>query len=195
MGKAAQTRQYIIEKSAPVFNKRGFSGTSLQDLTTATGLTKGSIYGNFENKDEVALEVFHYNLKKMNLFFTAEMSRKDSFREKLLTYPNLYENFLDNAAFPEGGCPILNTAVEADDTNETLKSVARKSMLSWKDSIQLLIESGISAGEFKSDVPPQTSALTMLALLEGATLVGKLTHNDEFLKAIMSSLRKLVMEL
>ncbi|HAE68223.1 MAG TPA: TetR/AcrR family transcriptional regulator, partial [Sphingobacterium sp.] len=54
MSKAEQTRQYIIEKTAPIFNKKGYFATSLSDITTATGLTKGSIYGNFKDKDDLA---------------------------------------------------------------------------------------------------------------------------------------------
>ncbi len=74
MTKAEQTRAFIIEKTAPLFNKKGFEGTSLSDMTTATGLTKGSIYGNFSNKDEVALEVFDYNLQKIERFGAFEGS-------------------------------------------------------------------------------------------------------------------------
>ncbi|MBL7756118.1 MAG: TetR family transcriptional regulator, partial [Chitinophagaceae bacterium] len=48
-GKAERTRQHIIEKAAPFFNKKGYADTSLSDITAATGLTKGAIYGNFEN--------------------------------------------------------------------------------------------------------------------------------------------------
>ena len=51
MSKAKRTKWYIIEKTAEIFNKKGFSGTSLTDLTSATQLTKGSIYGNFEAEE------------------------------------------------------------------------------------------------------------------------------------------------
>ena len=61
MNKAERTRQYIIEKTAPIFNKKGYAGTSLSDMTGATGLTKGSIYGNFNDKDEVALAAFDHS--------------------------------------------------------------------------------------------------------------------------------------
>ena len=53
MSKAEKTKEFIIEKSAPIFNKKGYAGTSLADIMEATNLTKGSIYGNFENKDEL----------------------------------------------------------------------------------------------------------------------------------------------
>jgi TetR/AcrR family transcriptional repressor of nem operon len=58
MTKAEKTKAFIIERSAPLFNSKGYSGTSMNDLMDITGLTKGSIYGNFENKDEVALAAF-----------------------------------------------------------------------------------------------------------------------------------------
>ena len=59
--KSEATRQQVIESTAELFNKKGYLGTSISDLEKATGMTRGSIYGNFENKDAVALAVFDYN--------------------------------------------------------------------------------------------------------------------------------------
>jgi AcrR family transcriptional regulator len=73
MSKAEKTRQFIIEQTAELFNKKGYAGTSLSDITSATGLTKGSIYGNFENKDEVAKEVYLYNSKRLQISFTMSL--------------------------------------------------------------------------------------------------------------------------
>ena len=64
MSKAERTKNFIIEKTAPLFNMKGYSGTSMSDITAATGLTKGSIYGNFENKDEVAIAAFLFRWQK-----------------------------------------------------------------------------------------------------------------------------------
>ena len=58
MGNAASTRELIIDKSIPIFNTKGYYATSLSDITQATGITKGAIYGNFKNKDEVASEAW-----------------------------------------------------------------------------------------------------------------------------------------
>ena len=52
------TRQLIIEKALPIFNAKGNAATSISDITSATGITKGAIYGNFKNKDEVATAAF-----------------------------------------------------------------------------------------------------------------------------------------
>src|SRR6218665_1471974 len=131
MTKAEKTRQFIIEQTAPIFNQKGYAGTSLQDITNATGLTKGSIYGNFGGKDEVALAVFDYNLKKVTDIFESEKSSCKTSREKLMVYVKVYSDF-QNFGFPMGGCPMQNTAIEADDTYPALKKKALNAILSWK---------------------------------------------------------------
>ncbi|HET8924648.1 MAG TPA: TetR/AcrR family transcriptional regulator, partial [Candidatus Acidoferrum sp.] len=60
MTKGEQTRRKIVEAAAPIFNKRGYEGSSLSDLMDATGLKKGGIYRHFSNKEELAAEAFDY---------------------------------------------------------------------------------------------------------------------------------------
>lgn len=195
MSKAERTRQFIIEKTAPVFNRKGYAGTSLNDMTTATGLTKGSIYGNFGNKDEVAIEAFHFNHKSISANFLNAISQKNTYKEKLLVYPTLYEDlFIKVIAF--GGCPILNTATEADDTHPVLKEHANTAIENWKKNIVLLIEKGIEAGEFKAkDINPEQTALTIVASIEGAIMITKLSGKSNYFKAIMLSVRKMIEDL
>lgn len=61
MKKSLETRSFIIKKVAPLFNKKGFAGTYLSDMNEATSLSKGSIYGNFKDKNEVAIEALKFN--------------------------------------------------------------------------------------------------------------------------------------
>lgn len=191
MNKAEKTKQFIVEMTAPVFNEKGYTGTSLNDMTNATGLTKGSIYGNFANKDEVALACFDYNLKKVNTIIRQEMDKKTTCRDKLMVYVHIYENFLKHP-FPTGGCPILNTAVEADDTHPLLKQKAVDAILSWKGAITGLIEKGKEEGEFSEDVNAEQTALTMIATIEGCIMIAKLTGKMNYRNAIMQSVGKMV---
>src|SRR6202012_5198616 len=92
MNKAERTRQFIIEKAAPLFNTKGYAGTSLSDMTEATGLTKGSIYGNFSDKDEVALACFEHNHRMVRETIRKEMERYTAFRDKLMVYIEVYSN-------------------------------------------------------------------------------------------------------
>ncbi|HVX48784.1 MAG TPA: TetR/AcrR family transcriptional regulator [Chitinophagaceae bacterium] len=186
MSKAEKTRAYILEKTAPIFNTKGYAGTSLTDMTDATGLTKGSIYGNFENKDEVALAAFDFNLRKVRSIISTEMEKRATVKEKLLVYVDVYENFM-NYPFPAGGCPILNTAVEADDTHPALKKKAADAIAAWRDSITGLIETGIKTGEFKKTLNAENAALTVIAMIEGGVMISKLTGKQDYRKAVMQS--------
>jgi TetR/AcrR family transcriptional repressor of nem operon len=190
--KAERTRQFIIEKTAVVFNKKGYAGTSLSDLTEATGLTKGSIYGNFENKEEVALAVFDFNSCRTSDRIQLLTAKETTFYNKLLVYTKVY----GSSAFADrGGCAILNTAVEADDTNSLLKERAAKAIVKWKKNIVELIQGGITAGEFKADMDVNQSALSMIALIEGGIMIGKVTGSQANLDKILETVKQLIDEM
>lgn len=191
MSKAEQTKAFIIEKIAPVFNKKGYAGTSLSDITEATGLTKGSIYGNFENKDEVALAAFDFNLKKVNAIFKNETGKESSAKKKLKAYIKVYENFA-KYSFPEGGCPILNTSTEADDTHPMLKQRAMEAIAGWKKSVSDIIKTGIANKELNKNTDPDQAAITIIAMLEGAVMISGVTGKPQYKNAVMRSLEKII---
>ncbi len=152
----------------------------MSDIEAATGLTKGSIYGNFASKDEVALAVFDHNLGKIETIIRSEMSKKQSAREKLLVYAAVYDNFANY--LPEGGCPILNTATEADDTHPALRKKATTAINNWKNKIVSIIEQGIAAKEFSNKTAAEETALTMIATIEGAIMITRLTGKTGYRK-------------
>ena len=191
MSKAEQTKAFIIEKTAPIFNKKGFEGTSMSDITTATGLTKGSIYGNFVNKDEVALAVFDYNLQKVETIIRSEMAKYETAKDKLMVYVNVYDNFLHHP-FPEGGCPIMNTATDCDDTHPALKKKAASAINNWKNKIIQLIEKGITDKEFSKTADAEKTALSMIATIEGAIMITKLTGKTTYRNAILETVKEMI---
>lgn len=191
MSKAERTKTFIIERTAEIFNTKGFAGTSLNDMAIATGLTKGSIYGNFANKDEVALAVFDYNLAKLQLAIASSLANEQTAKAKLLAYATCYEKFL-LPPFTSGGCPILNTAVEADDTHPALRKKALTAVLSWKNNIVALINLGIINQEFKPDTNAEQFALSMIAMIEGAVMIAKLTEQTAVVGTVMKTLKTMI---
>lgn len=194
MNKAEKTRQFIIEKTAPIFNVKGFAGTSINDLIQATGLTKGSIYGNFKNKDDVALAAFDHNLKMVHEVIRQGMDNKDSVKDKLLVYVTVYNNFLE-LPFPNGGCPILNTSTEADDTHPQLRQKAADAIMQWKDNLQALIKKGMDNREFHAETDPEQMALTIIAMIEGGIMMVKVTGKLNYRNAVMQSIKKMIEDL
>jgi AcrR family transcriptional regulator len=163
-------------------------------MTEATGLTKGSIYGNFEDKDAVAVAAFDYNAGKIQDIVRGEMDRYEGIRDKLLIYVHVYQN-LDKYPFPTGGCPLLNTAVDADDTHPVLKAKVSGVVQGMKDRLVALLEEGVRRGEFKPTVNAEQVALTMLATIEGCIMISNLSGKARDMKLIMQSVEDTIRNL
>jgi AcrR family transcriptional regulator len=189
--KAERTRNFIIEKTAEIFNRKGYAGTSMSDITEATGLTKGSIYGNFENKEEVALAVFEYNRSMVFNTVQAQLEKAETYFEKLMVFGRVYKDVLASVG-NRGGCPILNTAVEADDTNIPLQMSAAKALFSWKKNIVGIIEKGAQAGEFRQGVNAEQMAVSIIALIEGGVMFSKVTNDYTHMDHVLATVQALV---
>lgn len=192
MSKAERTRQFIIEQTAPIFNKQGYVGTSLNDLTAATGLTKGAIYGNFENKEEVALAAFDYNLGLVEEGLSAGIHSAATVREKLLAMPRFYRE-----AFPrvceKGGCPILNAAIETDDAPPTaLRQRVQDSLARWHRNVARLIEQGQQTGEIRPGADAGRYATLFISLTEGGIMLAKATGDAAALYTSLTHIEQLI---
>lgn len=194
MSKAERTKQFIIEKTAPIFNVKGYVGTSINDITSATGLTKGSIYGNFENKDEVALAAFDHNFGAIASYIREKTESHPRIIDKLLVYPETYRNFF-NIPFMVSGCPILNTSTEADDTHPMLRKKAIKALKSWQISLEKHIELGIETKEIKAGTNASEFSAVLMSLIEGAVMQAKVTGNSITLNITMDFLEKMIKDL
>jgi TetR/AcrR family transcriptional regulator, transcriptional repressor for nem operon len=73
-----------------------------------------------------------------------------------------------------GGCPILNTAVEADDTELPLRARAQSAMTELQKLIGVTVKQGVVAGELRPEADPRRIAAIFTALLEGAIMLGRL---------------------
>jgi TetR/AcrR family transcriptional regulator, transcriptional repressor for nem operon len=191
MGKAERTREFIVEKTAPLFNRKGYAGTSMSDLTGTTGLTKGAIYGNFQNKDEVALAAFDYNLGRMIQRVRALQADDATALGKLRAYINVYRTGLFSPTL-SAGCPIVNAGVEADDTHAGLKKKVTEALNSWHRSLSAIIHQGIRSGEIKADVDVAAFSSLMIAMIEGGITVSKISGDTSYLNQSFDHLEKLI---
>lgn len=192
--KSEKTRRFIIEKAATLFNTKGYVGTSMADITAATGLTKGSVYGNFINKDEVAIEAFKYNLAKIGIIFQGGLSAGQTPLDKLLLLPGAYRKIY-TAISQIGGCPILNTASEADDTNPKLKQLAQQAVKRLTDTIAHIITEGVQQRQLKPDTEPEKVAGLIFVLMEGGFLISKLNESDWFFENALEQVKKMIDDL
>lgn len=179
--RSERTRRLIIETAAPIFNKKGYAGTSMADLTSATGLTKGSIYGNFKDKNEVAVNAFQHNIDLIFDFFSKELKAAGSTLDKLLAYPRGFRKIYP-MILSYGGCPILNTGVEADDTHAVLRKMAVDVLSKWKKNMVALIDKGIDEGSIDPSTDAQSTAEILISLMEGGSVLSKVTGEASYMR-------------
>jgi len=59
-----QTREHLLAAAAEVFAERGFHGASLDEVAAVAGFTKGAVYSNFKNKEDLFLALFRANYER-----------------------------------------------------------------------------------------------------------------------------------
>jgi len=191
VSKAEQTRQFIIEKTAPLFNKKGFDGTTLSDLTKATGLTKGALYGNFRDKEEIGAEAFRYSIRKVKEGARAHMAGAGTYKKQLATLLDFYAEYVFDPPVA-GGCPLLNTAIEADDHRTSMRRVVTEELLSVTQFMEDLITQGIRTGEFKTETRAKELAYTFFCAVEGAIMFSRVERSREPMDLIVKHCKKIL---
>ncbi len=176
MTKGEETRQAIIEKAAPLFNQRGFLGCSMSDIMEATGLQKGGIYRHFSSKEHLAEAVFRYSAEaSMKL----RLGALDAAADPLAALRELIQRFVHAPSAVPGGCPLLNTAVDADDGNEALRSLVRRSFQHWRNRIVRIAEMAAEAGQLEADTDVRWLADAVISTLEGAAMLSRLERSRD----------------
>ena len=180
MSKAEKTRQFIIEKTAPIFNRKGYAATSLADITEATGLTKGSIYGNFENKEEVVIEALRYNVSKRSGGLDEVISASQNPLDALIGMLEYHREKLMQV-LKTGGCPMLNAATEADNHLDFLKNTVQRQFQGWQMKFIKVIEDGQAQGYFKKDISADNYAKEFIMLIEGGILLSGTLDDKKYM--------------
>lgn len=178
--KAERTTTYIIETVAPIFNKLGYVGTSMSDLTQATGLTKGALYGNFENKEALAISAFEYSSKKLLSKIDEVLSIEGSSLDKIFALTDFYRHYDDFTA-DLGGCPVLNTGVDAQNNNKLLASASKEIIKEIEGKIALVLENGTNSNELKLPVTPLQFAKQFYTMIQGAIAMSTITRDRKYL--------------
>lgn len=186
-GKAGRTRQFIIEQAAPIFNSKGIAGTTIDDILAATKMAKGGIYGNFENKEAISIASVDFLFGKMSARAYAVMSKEKTAIKKLFAFIDLRKNPLE--PFIEGGCPILNFGVDADNTNPTVKKKVRAMIEGSMKAFINILKQGIANGELSDKLNPEEYCLKVLVMLEGATLVSRVTDSVKPMHTVIKMLK------
>ncbi len=179
MSKGQISKEFIVQTAMPVFNVKGYNGTSLQNIIEETGFQKGGIYRHFNSKEELAIASFKYAYQQMRNAYLSSYAREDAPDIKLEKFLTSMKKFLSKPPVI-GGCPILNTAVDVDDTNEPLRKVVQDAANEWEMFITSIFEDGKKKKIFIKNIDPVKEAHFFMAAIEGAIMFTKLHRNISY---------------
>ncbi|MEM9450437.1 MAG: TetR/AcrR family transcriptional regulator [Cyanobacteria bacterium P01_E01_bin.6] len=181
MSKAQETRSRIIEKSASLFNMQGYSGASMSDVMKVTGLKKGGIYNHFKSKDDLALTAFDFAAEQASRRYIDAVKKSRGALAKLHAIIATFYTSIDELQI-SGGCPLMNTAIESDDTHPALRDRVQQAMTRWRGLIARVVSQGIKTGEIRASVNPEAVATILISTLEGALMMTKLYGDRTYLE-------------
>jgi TetR/AcrR family transcriptional repressor of nem operon len=144
----------------------------------ATGLEKGGIYRHFSAKEELAAEAFDYAWQAAT---DVRMEDLDSIPDSVDKLKRFITNFIERRPSVPGGCPLLNTAIDADDGNPILRERARKALRQWQDRLSEIVRAGLKKKEIRSCVDPKKLVTLIIGSLEGGLMISRLERDREAL--------------
>ena len=183
-----------MEKASILFNSKGFAGTSMEDILKATGLSKGGIYGNFRSKEEIAMQAFDFAVERVSRQIQERTRVIDHALDKLKAVVYFYKEHVLHPPV-EGGCPIQNTAIDADDNNEQLRQRVMEVLDEWQSRIAHTVEKGKQRGEVHPEADAYTFARQFIGTLEGGIMLSQLYKDITYFDAMARLLLRLIEEL
>jgi len=187
------TKQLIIQKSAALFNTKGYNACSLNDIMKATGLQKGGIYNHFKNKDEIAIESFDYSFELIKNRFQNALANCSTGHEKIMAIIDVFASFYTEPV-TLGGCPIFNTAVDSSGIHPSLTEKARSAINHLKRYIELKIDDSINSGEFKPGIKSEELSTLIIISMEGALIMARVNNDSGPVHTVVKYLTQMINE-
>ena len=185
--KAERTKQFILETAAPIFNQKGISGANIDDVLAATKLTKGCLYGHFESKEDLALQVVEHMLNTNGEKMLLTISKGKTAKAKVFAFLDFYKDPLNT--YLKGGCPVFNIAVESDDNFPAIKEKIAGVIRHGQELFVSILNQGISGGEFSDKLDPAVYAFKAVSAVEGAVVMCRAMNTAKPMAGLLRSLK------
>jgi TetR/AcrR family transcriptional repressor of nem operon len=186
--KGSKRRAAILASTAPMFNQRGFAGTSIAEILQATSLEKGGLYNHFSSKEELAVASFEYAWQEVNAYFARTLHGIESGAARLRAYVDAFENYVKEPVVT-GGCPLVNSALEADDALPFLLERVRAAFREMREFVRHQVERGVEKGQFRPETDIDAVTDFTIASLDGAIVLARGMGSRESLSRVLGVLR------
>jgi len=184
-----ELKQKIILEALRLFSLKGFLTTSVHDILSAAGASKGGFYNHFKSKEELfyaVLDEARRIWRENNLRGLDETMKPVEKVKKLLT--NFKDVYLQDTQCLPGGCIFVTLSVELDAQKPDLAREVNKGFEGLKSLINRLLEQGKASGELKDETDTEAVTELIFAGLLGATVIYGVDKSAEKLDHTINSL-------
>lgn len=187
-----QTQQLIIDTAARLFASRGFNGTSMSDLASAAGLTKGAFYHHFENKEALFFAVIQSVREKWQKAVGIEVFQTQNALDQLMILLSKHAQLLRRE--PTLCLVMHGLTAEMEETNPSFLAALQSVYIDMIGFIEELIRNGQTHGQIRADVNPRLIALNIVGLLRGVSCFGLLGEMGLDCIEVIDSLKPVLLD-
>jgi len=190
--KGEKTKEHILKASRKIFIKQGFLNTSVSVIISATGVKKGNLYYHFASKEALGMAVLEDAKDEFFQFLNTSLAGSDPVTKIITSCQTIFNEQKKNNFV--GGCLFGNTALEMTDSNPEFASVIQEVFDRWTETLETLLLKAQQSGDYSSNIPPKLLAKTVVATVEGAIMMSRVSKRKQdlldFLTVITTLLRK-----
>ena len=188
-GRRQFDEQYTLGRILDVFWNQGYGATSMQDLATASGVQRGSLYNAYRDKETLFLRVFRDYADAFVAEAAATLDQPDVRRA--------LEDFFDftiasmTRGTPARGCLSTKTATDTQADAEPIR-IAIRGMLDRLEGVMAERLSREDAAGLLT-VPPTEAARVLVTMTRGTVVIERVYQDADRLRATARSLIAMVL--
>ena len=189
--KATATRDQILDAAARLIHLRGYHGTSLDDVLRESGVGKGNFYYYFRSKEDLGFAIIDRVVERF-----LERTLEPAFVDLTADPLDQVRAFLDRLLEVQrqrncvGGCPMGNLASELSDVHEGFRQRLADIFERWRVMLAATLERGRESGRLRADLDAASAAGFVVAALEGAILMAKVTKDISVMEKCVAELKR-----
>jgi len=164
-------RDQILQAAARVFARKGFSGTVMADIATTAGIGKGTIYDYFASKEDLFFAVFEWHMMIVGSSASVGVAALSGSVSERLTI--LSDTLMSTwSAERELFSLVMEfwAASAASLMRERFKKAFHALYDEYRTLVTALLREGITHGEFRPDIPPESVAAGLVGTWDALLL-------------------------
>ena len=173
--KGAQTRDRIVVAAAELMFEQGVSGTTLEHVRDAAGVSSSQIYHYFADKDALIRAVIAYQSETVVGGQEPMLAQLDTV-EGLKAWRDFLVAHVRQLGC-RGGCPLGSLGSELAETNPTARADVAVALRRWESGIRSGLHAMADSGRLREGADPDKLATTTLAALQGALLLTQIQRD------------------